>query len=87
MRNAGDERNKRVNNFDVLKKMCADNKNIMMSPDLLRADKVKAGTQVTFGIGGDVAGAIASGDLVGCVILWNKAQFNAVKKELEEQQT
>lgn len=74
-----------VNNFDVLKKMCADNKNIMMSPDLLRADKTKAGTQITFGIGCDVMGAIANGELVGCVILWNKAQFKAVKKELEEQ--
>lgn len=72
-----------VNNFDVLKKMAADELDIRMAPDILRMQKVKAGTQVTVGIPGNVCGQIMTGELVGCLLLWNKKQFDETKKALE----
>lgn len=74
-----------VNNFDVLKKMSADNKDIRLGTDVTFMKKVKAGTQVTVGIAGDVIGSIYHGDLSVCLILFDKQQFNETKAELEEQ--
>ena len=72
-----------VSNFDVLKHMCAENKDIRLSSELLRMQKVKAGTQVTIGVAGDVVGALFSGELVGCFLLYNKEQFKELKAKME----
>ena len=79
---------KTVNNFDVLKRMGAENKDIRMSPssNFLRMQTVKAGTQITVGVQGDVVGALYSGELVGCLLLFNKKQFDELKKKMEEEQ-
>ena len=76
-----------VNNFDVLKRMSAENKDIRMAPssNFLRMQTVKAGTQITVGVEGDVVGSIFSGELVGCLLLFNKKQFDELKKKMEEE--
>lgn len=73
----------KANHFDVLKVMSARDLEIMFGPDILRINKVKAGTQVTVGIAGDLVARIADGELHGGLMLWNVAQFKAIKAELE----
>lgn len=74
---------KTVNNFDVLKHMCADNLDIRLGTDVVNMLRVKAGTQITMGIGGDQVASIYTGQTVACLILYNKEQFEAMKKKLE----
>lgn len=73
----------KVNNFDVLKQMAADNKDIRLGTDVVQLKKVKAGTEVTVGIGGDVVGSVYAGDLNVCLILFNKKQFDDLKSQME----
>lgn len=74
-----------VSNFDVLKRMSAENRDIRLADfeNLVHMQKTKAGTQVTIGVQGDVIPAITTGRLVGCLLLWDKAQFEAVKAAME----
>ncbi len=74
-----------VSNFDVLKKMSADNLDIRLatSENILRMNKVKAGTQITFGVDGDVLNAIYRNELHCCLLIWNKRQFNETKEGME----
>lgn len=77
----------KVTSFDVFNKMTADdNKALQLAPlgNVIRAQKVKAGTQVTIGVGGDVIGKIMSGDLVGGLILCDKKEFERVRTEMME---
>lgn len=73
-----------VNNFDVLKRMGELNRKIQLAPlgNIVNVRKVKAGTQVTIGVGGDVVGSIAAGDFVGGLILADKSEFEATRDEL-----
>lgn len=75
------------NSFDVLKAMSAANKDIRLAPlgNILRVQKVKAGTQITIGCEGDLVGAIARGDFVGGFILADKRQYAETERELEAQ--
>jgi len=41
-----------INNFDVLKRMSAENMDIRMGTDVLNMKAVKAGTQITMGAPG-----------------------------------
>lgn len=77
----------RVNNFDVLKQMATDNLDIRMSPggNIINMKKVKAGTEITIGVEGNVVTPILVGDLVGCMLLYNKKQFDEIKAKLEAQ--
>ena len=74
-----------VSNFDVLKRMSKDNLDIRLSTseNLLDMKKVKAGTQLTFGVSGDVLNPLFRNDLHCCLLIWDKKQFAATKKELE----
>ena len=75
----------KVNSFDVLKEMSARNMSIQLAPldNITEARKVKAGTKVTIGIGGDVVGSILNNKFVGGLILADRKEFEAVRKELE----
>ena len=64
-----------VNNFDVLKRMAAENKDIRLGTDVLNMKAVKAGSQITMGIAGNVLAALMFGELNACLILYNKKQF------------
>lgn len=74
-----------VNNFDVLKRMSAESKDIRLAPssNILHMKIVKAGTQITIGVQGDVLVSIVSGKLVGCFLVWDKEQFEEMKKKME----
>lgn len=72
-----------VSSFEVFQAMSAANdQRLMAAPlgNIISARKVRAGTQVTIGVGGDVVGAIAQGRLVGGLILVDRDAF----KEVEE---
>jgi hypothetical protein len=81
------ERIMAVNNFDVLKQMSVDNLDIRLatSENILNMKKVKAGTQLTFGVSGDVLNALYCNDLHCCLLIWDKKQFNDVNEKLESQ--
>ena len=76
-----------VNNFNVMREMGKRNLDIRLSPisNILRMRKVKAGTQITIGVAGDVITPITSGEMVGALILCDKKQFDRVKAELERE--
>ena len=72
-----------VNNFDVLKRMSAENKDIRLGTDLLNMKAVKAGSQITMGVPGNVLGALMFGELRACLVLFNVKQFDEVKSAME----
>jgi hypothetical protein len=72
-----------VNNFDVLKRMAAENKDIRLGTDVLNMKAVKAGSQITMGIAGNVLSQLMFGELNACLILWDKKQFNELKTAME----
>ena len=71
--------------FDVLSEMCDRNLDIRLSPleNVVHLRKVKAGTQVTIGVSGDVVGPIATGKLVGFLLLYDAEQYKAAKTALQ----
>lgn len=73
----------KVNHFDVIRVMAERDLEIMFGPDILQMNKVKAGTQVTVGLPGDLVFRIADGQLRGGLMLWNKEQFDAITEELQ----
>ena len=75
----------KVNNFDVLKRMSAEDKDIRMGVDVLRMDKVKAGSQVTIGIAGDVVTPLFAGELHACLLIYNIKQFDELKAAMEQE--
>jgi hypothetical protein len=75
----------KVNNFDVLKRMCDENMDIRLGTDVVRMDKVKAGTQITMGAPGDCVTPIFLGELVPCLLIYNRKQFNELKATMERQ--
>ena len=76
-----------VSNFDVLKRMSADNLDIRLSTseNILRMNKAKAGTQITFGVSGDVLNAIYRNELHCCLLIWNKQQFIDTMAKIEDE--
>jgi hypothetical protein len=72
-----------INNFDVLKRMSKENKDIRLGTDVLNLKKVKAGTQITIGIAGDVITPVFLGEMNACLILFNKNQFDELKDKME----
>jgi hypothetical protein len=76
-----------VSNFDVLKRMGDEDKDIRMATaeHILRMQKVKAGTQITFGVQGDVIGEIHNRMLGGCFLLFNWEQFKEVRARMESE--
>ena len=79
----------KVNSFDVFKRMGEQNNTAMqLAPlgNITNMKKVKAGTDVTIGVGGDIIFGIMNGDYVGGLILCGKAEFEKVKREMEDEQ-
>ncbi len=76
----------KVSNFDVMKRMSAEDLDIRLAPpeNIVSVTKVKAGTNLTIGVCGDQVGAIANGDLIVCLLLFDRKQFNETKKKIEE---
>lgn len=75
----------KVNNFDVLKRMSAENMGIEASPDenIIGMQLCKAGTQITIGVAGNVIGGIASGEKRCVMLIWDKREFEELKAKME----
>lgn len=76
-----------INHFDVLREMGKRNLDVRLAPldNITNLKKVRAGTQVTIGVAGDVVAAIGiEGRFVGGLILADKTQFEALKAEMEK---
>lgn len=75
----------KVNNFDVLKQMAAENQDIRLASteNITNMKMVKAGTQITIGVPGNIIGAIYHGDLSACLMLFDSKQFAKMKARLE----
>jgi hypothetical protein len=74
-----------VNNFDVLKRMAAENKDIMLGTDVLNAMGTKKGTQLTIGIGAQIVERLALNEVKACLIVYDVSQFNNLKMRMEKE--
>lgn len=81
----------KINNFDVLKRMgetCGDKLQLAPLGNIVNLRKVKAGTEVTIGVAGDVVAALGIEQrFVGGLILADKATFDALKVEMQREAT
>jgi hypothetical protein len=80
---------KEVGHFDILKRMSEENLDIRLAPleNVTYLRKVKAGTQVTIGVAGNVVHAIGvEGKFVGGLILADKEQYFETKKRMEKEE-
>jgi|SRR5580698_5769611 hypothetical protein len=78
----------KISPFDVFARMTERNDTkLKLAPlnNILSARAVKAGTQVTIGVEGNICGQIVNGDFVGGLILCDKVQFHAIKAEMEHE--
>lgn len=75
-----------INNFDVLKRMSAENKRIWLAPTVTDMNySANKGTKVTFGIEGNVVFDIQHGKKNAVCLLWSVDEFNAMKAEMDKQ--
>jgi hypothetical protein len=76
---------KLITALDVFSRMVAtDDKAFRLAPmsEILGARKVRAGTQVTIGVGDDICLQIAEGSLVGGFIFCDRKRFEEVKAQI-----
>lgn len=75
-----------VNNFDVLKRMSAENKRIWLAPTITDMQyNANRGTKVTFGIEGNVTFDIEQGKKKAICLLWSVEEFEAMKAQMEKE--
>jgi hypothetical protein len=73
------------NNFDVLKRMAAENKDIRLCTTVTDANfNHKHGTKVTIGVPGNVCFDLSNGKLDACLLLFNAAEFAELKARMQE---
>lgn len=78
---------KTIGHFDICKAMALEGLDIRIAPmdNVLNLRKVKAGTQVTIGVEGDLVAAIGvENKFVGGLLLMDREQYFSVKKRLED---
>ena len=76
-----------INNFDVLKRMSAENKKLWLAPTILEMQyNANRGTKVTFGVEGNVVFDIEQGKKQAVCLLWSVEEFEAMKAQMEAEQ-
>jgi len=73
------------NSWDVMKHLGeSNNKALRLAPmsNVLRVQKVKLGTQITFGVGEDLVAAVANGTIVGGFLYCDRDVWRAAEAEL-----
>ena len=73
-----------VNNFDILKRMSAENKDIRLadSGSIIGMQMTKAGTQITIGVQGNVIARILHNELAVCCLVFDRKQFAEIKGQM-----
>jgi len=73
-----------VSNFDVLKRMASENKDIRLCTTITEMNfNHKLGTAVTVGVPGNVCFDLDNGTLNACLLLFNQKQFDELKEKME----
>jgi len=74
-----------VNNFDVLKRMAAENKDIRLCTTVTKADysAKKGGTEVSIGVPGNICFDLEDGKINALLLVFNMAQFDELKALME----
>lgn len=77
-----------VNNFDVLKRMAAENKSIQLCTTVTQMNysAKKGGTEVSVGVPGNVCFDIQSGRMNCLLLLFSMQEFNELKAKIEQEQ-
>lgn len=81
---------KEASDFQVMDKMATKNMDIRMTGTIVKAQKVKAGGHVTFGVDADTLGVImnqlATGENTHYIAMYviNKKQFQTIKSEHQQ---
>jgi hypothetical protein len=77
----------KVNNFDVLKRMAERSLKLQLAPlgNIGNMKATKKGTQLTIGVAGNVISGIMAGEFVGGLVLADRAEFEALKREMEKE--
>jgi hypothetical protein len=74
-----------VNNFDVLKRMASENKDIRLCSTITDMSyNAKRGTKVSVGVPGNVCFDINSRKLNAVLLVFDISQFDELKKQMEE---
>ena len=74
-----------VNNFDVLKRMAAENKSIQLCTTITQMNysAKKGGTEVSVGVPGNVCFDIQKGKMNAFLLIYDVREFNELKDAME----
>ena len=74
-----------VNNFDVLKRMAAENKSIQLCDTITQVNysSKKGGTEISVGVPGNVCFGIESGRMAAKLLIWNVREFDELRAAME----
>ena len=74
-----------INNFDVLKRMGQENKDIRLCTTIteMNYSAKKGGTEVSVGVPGNICFDVNSGKLQCVLLLFNQAEFATVKEQMK----
>jgi len=77
-----------INNFDVLKRMSAENKDIRLCTTIteLNYSAKKGGTEVSVGVPGNVCFEFDSGKVTAFLLVYDVKQFNEMKAQMAASQ-
>jgi hypothetical protein len=76
-----------VNNFDVLKRMCAENKQIQLCTTITQMlySQKKGGTEVSVGVPGNICFEMESERMTAFLLLYSVREFNELKAMMEKE--
>ena len=78
-----------INNFDVLKRLAAENKSVQLCTTITQMNysAKKGGTEVSVGVPGNVCFEIESGRINAVLLMWNVREFEELKAKMKEEQS
>ena len=78
-----------INNFDVLKRLAAENKSIQLCTTITQMNysAKKGGTEVSVGVPGNVCFEIESGRMNAVLLVWDVREFERLKAKMKEEQS
>ena len=73
-----------INNFDVLKRMAAENKSIQLCTTITQMNywAKRGGTEVSVGVPGNICFEMESGRMTAFLLLYSVREFNELKAQM-----